>query len=1278
MEALPRKFNLGDTKPIAVPAYKKRIINTPQNPNDIFLANQVITIPINTGTPGAFLDNEETYLRFTFTIENSNPYIDFINFGSAGAASFIEQIAINANGTDVEVIQDYNTLFEFVKDLQGNTYQDFNLFRHTRNNKSLLQQSIRNLSINSCKKPMCDRSGRIMNAAVYASSTLNASGPFSAPAELRNVYFPHYQGRMPTPSNYFGATPQGNGSSPAIGGLVVYPTAPGTDTWPGAQTWAASPSTNGQLMYAAMYPPNQFTGILEISNSFLSMNAYNLAKFSETSTGSFLTSQYSNNNSNANQFLGNLWPAPWPESVSVDVTQNPNQNMQSMANFPLYYGTAGNFVSGDMPIFWDSSGNNINGWPANMTNNLVYEDDQYDYAEIRMQDYFQYYTNVKRIPVGCYSTMTPVQIPVFTGIPSQYNKFISTVGTTAPTSDGSVATNNQKLSVPTYAHPAAVPSNTSKLYNNGRFSVTVCMPMLGGILGVFAAKMFPVFLADQLYVKITLTNPYKAFSVSMDPCNIVRGTYRDFSTNIGIHPGTNITNIVFDSLTMNDTFKVRNPKTMWNPPTVGGYQATQVGANAGGLNPAATIMTQNEGDNDCPFVAPSPFTYYAAGGIHPQYFLPYVNQAANPYSYNTNLTNTSTTGAYTNANHGVVYTPVANYTMYQNGYLTDKYLPGGTCDPIDTTFQFDAFGAGARISNENSLYTAYIPFGVTGSEDPEASMGFQGAITIPMNSAPYIPLSYIPPPNAADCNAGTSPNQVSCRFIALTRNNNLPIDQSSTPAPYTVYTSYNAQQCLSTTGFFLQTTTNPNTYGVPIYYSGGSTTQPTFDFVTLVSANANIASVVSIRNNINQYLGPNGINTVTYSYQFQDAWQGGGNATGCTYTAPTLQVNVGNPSAACYGTCLDESTDQYLRCFQNGSFPGGFRNQWPNQANIPVFLITNVALITSEILLPDSVTAEVISSATRGDISILTKTYKTYQTNLSNNTPNQNIQIPANIASANTLYTIFRPSPYYSGAANQLAYNSLKRICPIGAVVFPTPTTSVYTGSDLAPTIYPISNDSTGAFSFQLKIGGDLLPQNPISSIPEILAEAEKCQHSLWGAMNSNLMVATTSSQVAYANVQTGTNTNYSATPIILPGSTNTATYSLIAHKGFTTTFLDFNYMADQTAFNNPYHIAMDIDYMPLITGAYQLPMHKPPEGTFYVAFDLDPISGTQETAMGGRYLGNWNTSLQCQGLQFMSTLNNTSNLNTNNAVTGVLATTFIYCDMRVSFQAGGNIQTFT
>jgi hypothetical protein len=355
------------------------------------------------------------------------------------------------------------------------------------------------------------------------------------------------------------------------------------------------------------------------------------------------------------------------------------------------------------------------------------------------------------------------------------------------------------------------------------------------------------------------------------------------------------------------------------------------------------------------------------------------------------------------------------------------------------------------------------------------------------------------------------------------------------------------------------------------------------------------------------------------------------------------------------------------------------RSQWANQANIPVFLITNVALITSEILLPDSVTADVISSATRGDISILTKTYKTYQTNLSNNTPIQNIQIPANIASANTLYTIFRPSPYYSGASNQLAYNSLKRICPIGAVVFQTPTTdNVFTGSNLPPVIYPISNESTGAFSFQLKIGGDLLPQNPISSISEILAEAEKCQHSLWGAMNSNLMVATTSTQVAYNNVSSTSNTNSGSMPLIQPMATNTATYSLIAHKGFTTTFLDFNYMADQTAFNNPYHICMDIDYIPLPTGAYQLPMHKPPEGTFYVAFDLDPISGTQETAMGGRYLGNWNTSLQCQGLQFMSTLNNTSNLNTNNAVTGVLATTFIYCDMRVSFQAGGNIQTFT
>ena len=126
--AVPGNVNLSRQKPYAVSAYSRRVKSLANNAQ-AFGPDSYINITLDTSTPGSFLDPLQSYLKFDLQIRNSNVFNDFISFGSAGAASLIEEFRIYVQGTPIEEILQYNVFYELAMNQNGQCQQPFNLFK---------------------------------------------------------------------------------------------------------------------------------------------------------------------------------------------------------------------------------------------------------------------------------------------------------------------------------------------------------------------------------------------------------------------------------------------------------------------------------------------------------------------------------------------------------------------------------------------------------------------------------------------------------------------------------------------------------------------------------------------------------------------------------------------------------------------------------------------------------------------------------------------------------------------------------------------------------------------------------------------------------------------------------------------------------------------------------------------------------------------------------------------------------------------------------------------
>lgn len=394
----------------------------------------------------------------------------------------------------------------------------------------------------------------------------------------------------------------------------------------------------------------------------------------------------------------------------------------------------------------------------------------------------------------------------------------------------------------------------------------------------------------------------------------------------------------------------------------------------------------------------------------------------------------------------------------------------------------------------------------------------------------------------------------------------------------------------------------------------------------------------------------------------------------------SAQLPLGNDGHGCYGTFLKNSVAQTARCIQNTqlsvaagniSYAQNFTDT--NQGDLPhmpTFSITNVFYVAQQVILPDSVTAEILASAVHGDISMQSTSIEVYQNiNCSPSSGSQNIIIPAKCASANSIIMLFRHPTQINTSSKQYLVNSLCGYCPIGSAEYERDTAS-YIGTTINPNSgtsgaginYVSASIGSGGFSAQLTIGNDLVPLQPMTSIVEMISELEKVQHGL---------------HTRYNNMAFGSN----IIPNPLGGDTfQTAqpmVYDIFADNGFCTAFIDPFMLNDQTIGNNMSTAFLQSQYTSqayttanyswVPVGPFICNKFKHPDSAFLLALDLDTWSAFSDVAMSGRYLGNNNVSLQLNGMKA---------LEKSRQVWGMTA--LITKDIRWSFQAGGNSQVFS
>jgi len=157
-QAVPKAFNLGLEKPVTVPAYGRQVQSIATNAQS-FGPNTIANIVLDTSTPGSFLDPMQSCLEFDITFTNTNPHIDYLNFGPAGAASLIQEYRIYNQGTPLVEILDYNLAFENWMKLNNFQQQEFKMYMENSWRAPVLPGES---YLNFVKPPMVDLDGIIM------------------------------------------------------------------------------------------------------------------------------------------------------------------------------------------------------------------------------------------------------------------------------------------------------------------------------------------------------------------------------------------------------------------------------------------------------------------------------------------------------------------------------------------------------------------------------------------------------------------------------------------------------------------------------------------------------------------------------------------------------------------------------------------------------------------------------------------------------------------------------------------------------------------------------------------------------------------------------------------------------------------------------------------------------------------------------------------------------------------------------------------------------------
>lgn len=177
--ALPAEVQLGKEKPQGAFALRSRYALS-ANSASSWNAGTTLSLPLQTGTPGTFTDVKQGVIQCTLQIINTNPYVDYLNFGPSGSMIFFDEMRIYSSGTPVEENLRYSETADLLTIQGGHQCRPFHVYR--RNKWRAANGFAGDKHINFVKPAMVDSCGVPMfgltpfmdkNSAVYHPSTLS-------------------------------------------------------------------------------------------------------------------------------------------------------------------------------------------------------------------------------------------------------------------------------------------------------------------------------------------------------------------------------------------------------------------------------------------------------------------------------------------------------------------------------------------------------------------------------------------------------------------------------------------------------------------------------------------------------------------------------------------------------------------------------------------------------------------------------------------------------------------------------------------------------------------------------------------------------------------------------------------------------------------------------------------------------------------------------------------------------------------------------------------------
>lgn len=199
--ALPAEVQLGKEKPQGAFALRSRYALS-ANSASSWNAGTTLTLPLQTGTPGTFTDVKQGVIQATIQIVNTNPYVDFLNFGPSGAMIFFDEMRVYSSGTPVEENLRYSETADLLMIQGGHQCRPFHMYR--RNKWRAAQGLAGDKHINFIKPSMVDALGVPMfgrtpfmdkNSAVYCPPSISI-GTTTAPGAYNS------QGLATVTNNY--------------------------------------------------------------------------------------------------------------------------------------------------------------------------------------------------------------------------------------------------------------------------------------------------------------------------------------------------------------------------------------------------------------------------------------------------------------------------------------------------------------------------------------------------------------------------------------------------------------------------------------------------------------------------------------------------------------------------------------------------------------------------------------------------------------------------------------------------------------------------------------------------------------------------------------------------------------------------------------------------------------------------------------------------------------------------------------------------------------------